>query len=165
MIVRPANLKDAKRATEINVIGWQTAYKGLMPDEFLSKMQVTEKRIGNFESAISNPEFVFLVAEENGQVIGYLHGGKNQENANIPFDYEVYGLYVDPNFQRRGAGRLLLKNFKEKINNAPFFLHAMQGNESAMTFYIKVGGKRMPEYDMDHTWGDVTAHILAVVFA
>ena len=164
MIVRPANLKDAKRATEINVIGWQTAYKGLMPDEFLSKMQVTEKRIGNFESAISNPEFVFLVAEENGQVIGYLHGGKNQENANIPFDYAVYGLYVDPNFQRRGAGRLLLKNFREKIGNASFFLHALKGNDQAMSFYTKAGGVRAPEYDMKHSWGDVTASIWAFIF-
>ena len=164
MIVRKAKPEDAKRVAEINVIGWQTAYKGLVPDDFLEKWQVTEKRITNFQNAIENPEAVFLVVEEDGRVIGYLHGGKNKESEDMPCEHEVYGLYIDPAFQRKGAGRLLLKTFKEKIENAPFFLHAMLGNEKAMTFYTKVGGQRVSKYDMDKTWGDVTAHILAFLF-
>ena len=40
----------------------------------------------------------------------------------------------------------------------------MKGNEKAMMFYTKVGGTRATEYDMDHTWGDVTCRIEAFIF-
>ena len=164
MIVRKAKSTDAKRVAEINVIGWHTAYKGLVPADFLAKWQVTERRIEKFKENILNKQNICLVAELNGSVIGYLSGGYNRENADIPFQYEVYALYVDPDFQRNGAGRLLLQHFHQKIKHTPFFLHAMKGNEKADAFYIKMGGRRVPEYDIDKTWGDVTRRIEAFVF-
>jgi len=164
MIVRKAKPEDAKRVVEINVIGWHTAYKGLVPDDFLDKWQVTNRRIEKFRAYIEENEGVFLIAEEKGLVIGYLYGGKNTRDVAIPFKYEVHGLYVDPDFQRQGAGRLLLAKFKEQIQNQAFFLHAMKGNEKAMTFYIKAGGIREPKYDMDHTWGNMTRRLEAFVF-
>lgn len=165
MIIRTAKPEDAKRVAEINVVGWHTAYKDLVPADFLDKWQVTEKRIENFQKAIENTTHIFLVAEEKGQVIGYLHGGKNKKGEGIvPIDHEVYGLYVDPAFQRKGIGRSLLREFKKQIQNQAFFLHAMKGNEKAMAFYTKIGGTRSPEYDMDHTWGDVTCRIEAFLF-
>ncbi len=164
MIIRKAEAKDAQRAAEINVVGWHTAYKGLVPDDFLEKLQVTEKRIERFKETILNQKNICFVAELNGQVIGYLFGGKNKEAANIPVEYEVYGLYINPSFQRQGVGRLLLQHFKTKIKNAPFFLHALKGNVKAMTFYTKVGGHRAPEYDIDMTWGDVTRRVEACLF-
>ena len=48
MIIRKAKPKDAKRVAEINVIGWHTAYKDLVPDDFLAKWQVTDRRIERF---------------------------------------------------------------------------------------------------------------------
>ena len=166
MIIRKAKTEDAKHVAEINVIGWQTAYKDLVPADFLAKWQVTEKRVENFKKAIENVANVFLIAEEEGQVIGYLHGGKNKKGEGlVPIDYEVYGLYVDPAFQRKGVGRMLLAEFKKQIQNQEFFLYAMKGNEKAMTFYTKVGGKRAPEYDIDHTWGDVTRRIETFIFS
>ena len=164
MIIRKAKAGDALWTAKINVAGWHAAYKGLVPDNFLAKMQVTEKRISRFQEIILNKKNICLVAELNGQVIGYLFGGKNKENARIPFEYEVYGLYIDPAFQRQGAGRLLLQHFRKKVKNAPFFLHAMKGNAKAMTFYTKVGGCRMPEYDIDMSWGDVTRRVEAFLF-
>ena len=165
MIIRKAKSEDAKRVAEINVNGWHTAYKGLVPDDFLDKWQVTEKRIENFKKAIENTDHIFLVAEKDGYVIGYLNGGKNEKGKRtIPIDHEVYGLYIDPTFQRQGVGRALLAEFKKQIQDQQFFLHIMKGNKEAMTFYTEVGGERSPEYDMDHTWGDVTCRIEAFIF-
>ena len=130
----------------------------------MAKWQATDRRIEKFKAIILDRQNICLIAELNEKVIGYLLGGKNKENANIPFQYEVYGLYVDPEFQRNGAGRLLLQHFQQKIKQALFFLHAMKGNEKAMTFYTKVGGKRAPEYDINKTWGDVICRIEAFVF-
>ena len=38
MIIRKASSKDAQRVAEINVIGWHTAYNGLIPSDFFGKM-------------------------------------------------------------------------------------------------------------------------------
>ena len=164
MIIRKAKPKDAKRVAEINVIGWHTAYKDLVPDDFLAKWQVTDRRIERFCEKIKE-KADFFVAEQEGQVIGYLHGGKNVENANIPFEYEVYSLYIDPEFQRHGVGTALMKRFEKEIGAVSFFLHAMKGNQKAMRFYAKIGGKRTKKYDIDKTWGDVTRRIEAFVFS
>ena len=165
MIVRKAKPKDAKRIAEINVIGWHTAYKGLIPDDFLAKWQVTEKGIARYREKIGNPSNIFLVAEQDGKVIGYLYGYKNTKEPQIPYEYEVQSLYIDPNFQRHGAGTALLKAFQKAIGNKPFFLHALKGNQQAINFYTKANGKRSPEYDLDRTWGDVTRRIEAFIFS
>ncbi len=164
MIIRKAKSEDARRVAEINVIGWHTAYKGLIPDDFLEKWQVTDRRVERFREKIEDPKNTFLVVEEKGYVVGYLDGFKNVEEPQIPYEYVVQSLYIDPDFQRHGAGTALLKAFQQSIGGKPFFLHALKGNEQAMNFYTKLKGKRSPEYDLDRTWGNVTRRIEAFVF-
>ena len=43
--VRPAKPEDAFDIATINVLGWQKGSKGLLSDEILDAMKVTEKRI------------------------------------------------------------------------------------------------------------------------
>ena len=73
--IRSATKKDALAVATINVICWKTAYRGLVPDDFLDELSVTEKRIEKFTSHILKTE-IFLVAEDKTGVVGYLSGGK-----------------------------------------------------------------------------------------
>jgi hypothetical protein len=56
--IRPAETKDAKDLATINVLGWKTTYYGLVPDELLNVLSVTEKRIENFKNQILDTFFV-----------------------------------------------------------------------------------------------------------
>ena len=51
--IRPAEKKDAFAIATINTFGWKTAYRGLIPDNILDAMEVTEKRIKHTEEAIA----------------------------------------------------------------------------------------------------------------
>ncbi len=65
-------LSDCERVAEIRIRGWQTAYRGLMPEAYLEALSVAEdaarrrERFGRGGGAIVN-----LVAERNGEVVGW----------------------------------------------------------------------------------------------
>ena len=162
MIVRKARVSDGRKMAEINVLCWHITYKGLFSDSFLNDMQVTDKRVANFERYIQERGCV-LVAEENHQVVGYLMAGKGT-NDKIPLSYEIYGLYVDPNSQRKGAGTALMNAFKKEIGNAGFYLYVAKGNQPAKCFYEKMGLKAAPEYDMDHIFREEKMPCVAFLF-
>ena len=145
--IRSATPEDALATATINVLGWKATYRGLLPDELLDNLSVTEKRIERFTNYILEYEF-FLVAENETGVVGYLNGGKPR-TGEFPYPYEIYGFYVHPDFQRNGIGTALINAFKEKIKYKSFCVCLLKGNQKALNFYQKMGGIRYPEYDGD----------------
>ena len=145
--IRPAIKEEAESLANINVLGWKTTYRGLIPDTLLDGLSVTPKRIENFTNAISNC-LIFLVAENESGIIGYLNGGKPRIK-DFPYPYEIYGFYIHPDFQRKGIGTALINAFKEKIKGKSFCVCLLKGNKKALDFYQKMGGVRYPEFDGD----------------
>ena len=146
MLIRKATKQDASVIAEINVKTWKVAYKGLLSDEILDKRCVTEEKVEYLKDAIGSKGKICFVAEDNGEVIGYLDGG-NSRYDDVPVEYEVYGFYVLPTMQRKGVGKALLDAFKQEVNNEPFYLYALKDNQKARAFYIKNGGDELPEFE------------------
>ena len=159
--IRSAKKEDAKDLATINVLGWKTTYRGLVPDELLDKLSVTDKRIERFSNHISECE-IFLVAENEKGSIGYLLGGKSRED--VPYEYEIYAFYVHPDFQRVGVGTALFNAFKEKIKDVSFCVYALDGNIKGLNFYQKMGGIRYPEFDKDQEVYHCMIHELCLAF-
>jgi len=75
---------------------------------------------------------------------------------------EILTLVVDPSFQRKGLGQLLLNDLFEQLKEkgiSKLFLEVAEDNESAKSFYIKNGfqviGKRPNYYERPgHTFVD-----------
>ena len=145
--IRSATENDAYSIATINVLGWKKTYRGLIPEEVLDNLSVTEKRIENFKKGILDSE-IFLVAENESDIMGYLNGGKPRTNE-FPYPYEIHGFYIHPDFQRTGIGTALINAFKEKIKHKSFCVCLLKGNQKALNFYQKMGGIRYPEYDGD----------------
>jgi len=145
--IRPATPEDAFDIATINTLGWKTTYRGLVSDKLLDMLSVTEKRIENFKEQILKFE-IFLIAENGkGSIIGYLSGGKSWDD--VPYEYEIYGFYVHPDFQRKGVGSNLFDKFKEKIQGSSFCVYVLDGNMKGINFYPKMGGTRYPEFDKE----------------
>ena len=160
--IRPAIEKDASALATINVLGWKTAYRGLIPDDFLDTLSVTEQRIQKFANHILETK-IFLVAEDESGVVGYLSGGKTR-NADLPYPYEIYTFYVHPEAQRQGIGTVLINAFKKKIKGASFCVYTLDGNTHAIRFYQKNGGIRRPEFDCDQKIYSLMTHELCLGF-
>ena len=144
--VRKATPNDALIIAKINVDTWKVCYKGMLPDDFLEKWNLTDDRIIAVENKIKQKDTIYFVAEIECKVIGFCCGGKARDE-NYPFKYELVAIYVLPSMQNKGAGKALLNEFKKAINNEPFYLYALKQNFKAHEFYQKNGGKKLPEYE------------------
>lgn len=160
--IRSAKKDDAKDLATINVLGWKTTYRGLVPDELLDALTVTEKRIERFGNQILESE-ICLAAENETGIIGYLFGGKTRDNG-VPYKYEIYAFYIHPDFQRKGVGTILFNAFKEKIKGSNFCVYVLDGNVKGISFYQKMGGIRYPEFDKDQEVYHCMIHELCLAF-
>lgn len=142
--IRKATINDASIIAEISINSWKSAYKGLLPPKLLLNRKADKKRITAWKDNIANSDYTVLVYEQN-KVCGYLWAGKKRDKIDIP--YEIYAIYVSPQYQRLGIGQALINEYKKLINNQPFYLYMLKGNVPASAFYKKMGGKENVYYN------------------
>ena len=95
MTVRPATPADAMDIAYIHVDTWQSAYRGLIPDEYLDNLSLAT-RGNNWLRVLTDPDnqsFVLVADNEHGEPVGFVEGGP-QRNAQFPYKGELYAIYV-----------------------------------------------------------------------
>src|SRR5580704_5929661 len=115
-IIREANIEDAASLATINIASWQSTYRGLIADETLGSMKFEGylKKWERILSLIATKEnFCYIAENEKGDIIGYANGGKNSHEK-LPFDAELYAIYLLKEYQGQGIGKkLFLRTIEE----------------------------------------------------
>ncbi|MBR0491831.1 MAG: GNAT family N-acetyltransferase [Clostridia bacterium] len=144
IIIRTATINDVGQIAKIKIEGWQTAYKGIIDNDFLDNMNLNEeikKRKNNIENGVD-----IIVAELNNEIVGfclyrnYIKEPENYHNANC----ELSALYVKSSLKRKGIGSKLMKYVIQKLKNqgkTQMILGCLKENSPSRTFYEKMGGK------------------------
>ena len=137
-MIRKANLFDAERIVYINTISWKETYKGIFPNKFLNNLKPNDPiSINKCKNKIDE----YLVYEVNNNVVGFIRYGKNRKNYDDEYA-EIYALYVDNNYKRRGIGKELINYAFNKLKEEyKYVLISTLQNNSANVFYQKIGGK------------------------
>ncbi|MGW4194542.1 N-acetyltransferase family protein [Streptomyces sp. NPDC005004] len=137
--VRPMLLTDCDRVSEIRVRGWQRAYRGIVSDAYLDKLDVeadAEVRRARF----GRGDGVHLVAERDGEVLGWAAYGPGREGEVPAGNGELYALYVDPERLGGGIGHALLTEVTKRCGSYPrLYLWVLTGNSRARRFYERAG--------------------------
>ncbi len=124
MKLRELTIADTPRLTELEKILFPT-------DSPWSK--------ADFEYEINQPHTFYLGVEEDGKLIGYAGLGI----MGIPgdTDCEIRTIGVDPDYQRRGVGRLIMDNLIHVADqlSAPIFLEVRTDNDPAKAMYESYG--------------------------
>ena len=139
--LRHARAADAAAIAEIYVETWQTSYAGMVPDHVLIKMSPKCITPSWQRSIVLGHDIILVALDETKSVIGFGSAGRNRDLVS-PFDCEIYTLYVRPDFQNLGAGRLLLQGLFKAIYKRGFKnceLWVLADNPSRF-FYAAVGG-------------------------
>jgi GNAT superfamily N-acetyltransferase len=154
--IRPMTLADCDRVSEIRVLGWQFAYRGLMPRSFLDALSATadaERRRARF--AQSDGSVVSLVASRGAEIVGWAAFGPYRDGEVRAGDVELYAIYLDPEHLGTGAGRALTQEALRQcvaLGHDRVRLWVVRGNARARRFYERAGfwadGAEEP-YDVD----------------
>src|SRR5258708_6075760 len=106
MQIRLATIEDAAGIAEVQVRGWHAAYHGIIPDSYLETFTV-EMRTERWLSILSEAHHPLWVAEEAGQICGWISAGASRDEDAGPETGELWALYVHPDRWRGGLGRAL----------------------------------------------------------
>ncbi|MGW2518351.1 N-acetyltransferase family protein [Streptomyces sp. NPDC001617] len=143
ILVRDMTLADCERVAEIRVAGWQTAYQGIIPQPHLDAMSVpedTERRRMRFLEG--NPGVENLVAEQDGEIVGWICHGPYRDGELRTEDAELYAIYIDPAHFGAGVGRTLIEESIRRCSSAGhprMYLWVLKKNARARRFYEASG--------------------------
>jgi len=103
----------------------------------------------------------YLLAEEDGEYLGYVSYELNYKNTDIT---KVHKIYILPSLQNKGLGSLFI-NAVEKIakenKNAELSLNVNRDNSKAIRFYEKKGFRIIKSEDNDIGCGYLmTDHVM-----
>jgi ribosomal protein S18 acetylase RimI-like enzyme len=143
MIVRRAQPHDARRIAEIHVLSWQTAFSDFMPDDFLAKQSVDDRKDGWLHNMRDYPGNLIVVEDDLSNIVGFSCSGKANSPSRLPFDGEVFGIHVDPLMKGKGYGYQLMSASFEwlaKQNCKSACLWTLEQNIPARKFYERIGG-------------------------
>ena len=110
--VRRAKPDDVAAVAAIHVRSWQAAYSGILPEDVLAGLSVTERE-ESWRHLLADPEhhWLNLVAEDGGVIVGFCAVTTPSWDALADERLaEVGALYVDPVHWREGIGSALLRS-------------------------------------------------------
>jgi GNAT superfamily N-acetyltransferase len=142
VIIRKANLADARTIAEIHVATWKTSYMGIVPQVYLDALKVDDKEkmwTEILQTVTSTSGKHLLLAETEGHVVGFSNGGPSRTPS---FSAEVYAIYLLQRKQGQGIGKELFQSSLGSLRKelgGPVMLWVLEENPS-LAFYKKAGG-------------------------
>lgn len=134
-------LDDCAAVADIHVRAWQKVYRGIMPQEFLDQLDPVKRAEGWRAGMEKNPHLVRLVSEEDGRVSGFAVGHENRTPKLVPeAPWELWAIYVDPEQWGKGAGTLLIQEFRRRLRGE-LCVWVARDNKVGHGFYQKTGGE------------------------
>ena len=145
VVVRDAEPADAVRMAQVHVESWRGAYRGLIPQNVLDRLDVSARTelwirlIGGTDPLRG----ATLIAELDGQVIGFAHVGQTRDEDGDPVRTgELSAIYLRPGSWGRGAGRALMDEAISRLATAGYTdatLWVLDTNKRARRFYTAAG--------------------------
>ena len=140
-MVRPATPDDAAEIARVHVATWRSAYRGLLPDDFLASLSETHYT-ERWQRVIGEGSSRVFVVDDTGGVAGFASGGRERAGE-TGFAGELYALYVLEEAQRHGHGRDLVRAVAGALRDLhlpDMIVWVLRDNSPARAFYEHLGG-------------------------
>ena len=141
-MIRPARADDAGTIARLHVEGWRETYAGIMPDDVLAGLDISEKA-RMWAQFVTSPELdVFVGGAGEDALTGF---ACSRARVNVPdaFEGEFSSIYVLKAGQGVGLGRGLMRAMASALGDRGFrsaALRVARENAPARAFYAHLGG-------------------------
>jgi GNAT superfamily N-acetyltransferase len=144
MTIRLADPSDAAAIARLHAASWQTAYRGILRDDFLSGPVLSNRR-ELWDARFAQPsaaDQIVLVDDCAGEIQGFACAFLD---ADPDWGTLLDNLHVIPNLKGKGLGRRLLSEVARRVllraSASRLHLWAYEQNLGARRFYERLGGK------------------------
>lgn len=143
IIVRQAQIKDAKGLAEVHVLSWKKTYHGLIHQEILDNLSI-DTSTSRWEKMLTNndPEVTVIVAVQENKIIGWASYGVNRDEDVSKDTGEIRGIYAHPDYLGIGVGSKMMEYALEKLIDQGYnkaTLWVLTTNTNAREWYTKKG--------------------------
>ena len=157
MVIRKAAEDEAKQIAEIIVEDWQTAYRGIIDDDYLDSLDIEQRcqiELKRYQK--------YTIAVEDDKVLGCAW---NEETSEEPADCEIIALYVRFSRRKSGIGKALMLHSMDSFRRSgkkSMIIWCLEENYESRKFYEKMGGK---EYSTGtHRWGSREYNMISYLY-
>jgi ribosomal protein S18 acetylase RimI-like enzyme len=135
--VRDATPDDAGAVSKIGRKSMPAQFAGLVDAVVVNAvaMQTYEPKalVECIRNCTAAEDAVFLVAEIDGDVVGYLHFDSFGDEP------ELHRIYIDEQFRSQGVGAALVEMLHTRLRPDTYILLVVNGNDGAVRFYERHG--------------------------
>jgi diamine N-acetyltransferase len=136
LVIKLASKKEIPIIQQIAQKTWPPTFKGILSRDQIEYMLDLMYGTESLEEQMTNKNHCFILATENNKALGFSSFEINNQGNKT----KIHKLYVLPNAQGKGCGKLLLKAIvSEALNkgNEAILLNVNKYNE-AVNFYKKL---------------------------
>ncbi|MEO6277629.1 GNAT family N-acetyltransferase [Roseateles sp.] len=142
--LRAMRTEDADAVAALHATSWRSAYRGMLPDDFLDNHVVADRQAVWRERLLgpaTAPAFGVVAEDAAGRMIGFAYV---QPHHDPVWGTLVDNLHVHPDHKGGGLGRRLLQAVATRLgpeHTQPVFLWVLDANEPAKRFYARMGAE------------------------
>lgn len=137
--VRTAELSDSEGISRVHTRSWQSAYRGLLPDEWLDALRWEDRKLRwNAILTSGNKRYVYVAANSQNEIIGFASSGPSRdEDKDQERVHELYAIYLTPEYWGKGIGTALLNVVMKDVPKTAerLELWVLEDNISGRRFY------------------------------
>jgi ribosomal protein S18 acetylase RimI-like enzyme len=142
LTIRPAQRGDGAGISIVHDDSWRESYRGIIQGVALERL--VESRGADWWEALIRRRSGLQVVDFGGKIVGYATYG-NARSRFEQYPSQIYELYVLPEYQGLGLGRMLFRAARAAFSNgrspaAPLIIWALADNDRAHGFYKHLGG-------------------------
>jgi len=135
-MIRKAVLEDVEQLTNVHVLSWQSAYRGLIPNEVLDNIDY-QARNEMWNKTVCDSSTETVVAIVDKKVVGFANFGSCRDEGEVLIAGELRAIYLLHEFWNKGIGSQLLDYvtgaLKKEYENV--LLWVLDSNQNAIQFY------------------------------
>lgn len=152
---------DLYEVSHVYEKSWKSAYKNIIPQEYLDSIPV-----GRWAKSVNKSGMYNLVATENLNIIGTCGFCRSRWEKYSDFG-EIVSIYFLPEYTGKGFGRIMLDKAIAELKKMGFesvLLWVLEDNATARRFYEKYGFVFSGEYMNDVIGGKKLREMMYIYY-